>query len=879
MPYNPADEITIRVEIDINGTRVDITTRGRGRSCTINQGRSPSATQAESARLSLEIGNDDGWLTEDNPESPWYGYWGRGCPIYVSIVGVLGSAAQRFAGQVDTIRLRWDAPDRCVAEVDAIGTLAVLAQNDEPLLSAMHRAVSALAPIAHWPCTDGADATLVSSAVPGVAAMQKSGSAVMASIDPPAGVADRLPDCSTGGVFAAGFGSSASNWRFEVLVKNFSGNIAFANVLTSAGPSGTFRLFAPSSTDDRFIAANDFVVLTYNYGFANYTDWTHVAVTCVAGTYQLWVNGAGSAASAGPVSSPTGVKIGKLAGTTSVPGSFGHVAFFADGSAPTTYAALDGYTGELDGQRIQRLCDEQGVATNTISLGSVPMGPQRPGQFVELLRECEDAGQGLLHDSGVDGAIGYLAAEDLYNQTATLVVTKGGISTLAPVWDGQYVVNDVTSSRPNGGSAHVSDEAHIARIRSRRTASPSVNVEDDGQLADDAGFRVRKGTTPGARYESVGINLRNVDGALLADAVLGHGIGERLTVAAAALPSQASPDGVDALTIGWTEQLDADQWIFQPNVVPYQPYNVFKVGDQILGRIAPDPFTVATAISATATSMVVKPVDPGVPLWITTASRPGDFPFSIDVAGEKQTVTAAASTVKDTFTRTASSGWGTSDTGQAWTTSGGTATDFSVGSGVGAIAFAAAGARKQTQIGPSYADVRVRVKISPTVVATGAQIDQGITLRRDSAGDSGYEILLRFDTDSMVYLRINKVVTSTATTLLTQPLGLAYSAGSSFWLLADIVGSQMRLKVWPTTGNEPQVGRSFSDTAVTAAGQVGACCRVQSGNTNVPVTPKWDDFELLSPQTFTVVRSVNGVIKEQAAGNPVGLWQPTALAL
>lgn len=907
MPYDPADAVILKVEIDIAGVKTDITGRGRGRSCVIQQGRSPSATQAESGHLELEIGNDDAWLTEDNPESPWWGYWGRGCKIYVSIVGVLGSPTQRFAGEVDTIRLRWDSPERCVAEVDAIGTLAVIAQNDQPLDSAPYRFLAtapAPVPAACWALEDG---ELVDLGKPlwgsqslqpfvgthpsgGVVTFPRFGQGTLAPWLPP--VVSRTTSSGLSILWAkVSMPSFTTTWAVDLAYTSET-DAPESNIDINPSYIGGSALWPQLI----FNTAGREILVTFNGapevnvptprlydGNVHHVRWQ---ITVSGGATNWWVYIDGVQAGTGTVAAYAQGAITRIAhvvdgSTGSGALAIGYLTVWTSISAfDDVTRAIQGYAGELDGDRIGRLCLEEGVPTDLVHIGTVRMGPQRPAQLVDLLREAEDAGQGLLHDSGVDGAIGYLGASELYNQTATLAVAKGGgISALAPVWDGQYVVNDVTSARPNGGSAHVSDVAHIARIRSRRTASPTVNVEADSQLADDAGWRVRKGITPGARYELVGINLRNPEGSQLADAVLGHAIGDRLTVAASALPPQASPDGIDALTIGWTEILDADTWTFQPNVVPYPPYNVLKIGDQVLGRVAPDPFTVATTATATATSLIVKPSNPGVPLWITTLGRPGDFPFYADVAGEELRVTACASTLRDTFTRTASSGWGTSDSGQTWTNSGGAAADYSVGSGVAAIAFATASVRKQTQAGPSYADVRVRAKIAPTVVATGGQIDQGITLRRDSGSDSAYEILLRFDTDSLVYLRINKVLSASATTLLTQATGIPYTAGSAFWLIADIVGSDMRIKVWPTTGLEPIVWRTFTDSSVTAAGQIGACCRVQAGNTNVPFSPTWDEIELLSPQTFTVARSINAVAKAQTAGNPVGLWRPAALAL
>lgn len=905
MPYDPTDPIVLLVEVEINGVWTDITRRSRAASCTITQGRTPSAATFEGSRLDLTIGNADGWLTEGNPASPWYPYIGRGCPIRVSIDDILPAAAPRFTGKIDSMRAVYPGGSDSSMEIVALGLLRQLAADTDVLRSAPYRYLESLTspvPDASWPLEDSEEATYAQPLY-GTQPMQPFVGTH------PSGAVVTQPQFGRG---------TLAWWLPSVVSRSGSGDLTIIwGKVSQPSFSGTWVVdVAYTSTTDA-PASNIDINPSYLGGVAL---WPQLIFNPVGRELQVTFNGLpevnvpakqlydgdahavrwravqsganvqwtvyldGASLQTGTVTTytlPAVSRIAHVAESGSGQLAIGYLNVWSTDTAASDFSnAVHGYAGDDESERLIRLCDDLGIPRTAIPAGRVPMGPIRPAELTDLFRETETAGQAILHDAGPGGVIGMATIDNILNRFVQLTITRGALETdVAPVWDNSDIRNDVTSSSPNGGRGHYADEDHVARVNRRLPESRTVNVESDTQLVNDAAWAVHTGTAAGPRYPSLGINLRNPDGAKLADTILDHQVGNRITVADAALPSQHPPGGIDVISVGWTEILDADTWRWRPNVVPYQPYELFEIGSQTRGRIAPDPFEVATAVSTTATSMLVKPTSPGAPLWITTAGQPGDFPFFADVAGEKQQVTAIASTVKDTFTRTASSGWGTSDTGQAWTTSGGAATDFSVGSGVGAILFSSAGVRKQAQVGPSYADVRVRAKVSPTVVATGAQIDQGITLRRDSAGDSAYEILLRFDTDSQVYLRINKVVTGAATTLLTQPLGLAYSAGSSFWLIADMVGSQMRIKVWPTTGNEPAIWRSFTDTAVTAAGQVGTCCRVQSGNTNVPVTPKWDDFELLSPQTFTVARSVNGVIKAQAAGNPVGLWKPTAIAL
>jgi len=45
------------------------------------------------------------------------------------------------------------------------------------------------------------------------------------------------------------------------------------------------------------------------------------------------------------------------------------------------------------------------------------------------------------------------------------------------------------------------------------------------------------------------------------------------------------------------------------------------------------------------------------------------------------------------------------------------------------------------------------------------------------------------------------------------------------------------------------------------------------------VTYSYDTFQVLNPQTFAVMRSVNGVAKAQVAGESVSLAYPTIISL
>ncbi|WP_427422654.1 hypothetical protein [Lysinibacillus fusiformis] len=885
----------------------------------ITKGRADEAGSAAPTNLRFSVNNPGGDWTPDHPTGSHYPYIDLNLPIRVTMPYGYAGTSRRATVFCDSFQPRWDPSlNWSIVDISASGRSRRYNNGTKPVRSPLYGTMSGIAPgdyvpAAYWPMEDGPQSTQFAPTASGVLPGSASGSVQFAAAsDLDASAPLPVFGASSSATFAVPGYANTNQWVVQFVAKVPSepaGDTQLCEIRSSGSARRFVYSIAPGSPSRLYLrmydAANSLISETFTAldgvnpdSLTEDTFYGHWVMHLIAlgddgfgGGPTGWAGATATASFGGIGGNTAGANYGiiqqvKLLGS-SAGVAFGHVGVFTD---PAFILLVDGeqnaqallaWKSEATVNRFGRLCTERGVpysysrtAYRRLTADYVPMGPQPRATFAGQLRDVEAAEVSIIHDGGPDGELILDVRRDRYNVDValTLDMALGQVALgFSPTWDDQRRADDITASQSDGTTyrAATSDTGEY-------TSTPPVNVSTAAWLRHFAWWRRRLGTVRGFRYPRLSLNLRRSPS--LALAWLDCQVGSR--VQATNLPAQhPSTTAADVIVEGYTETISRDRWTVDLNVSPYQPYNVFTVADQTRGRIAPDPFTVATAINSSATSMIVKPVSPGVPLWITTATRPGDFPFSIDVAGEKQTVTAAASTVKDAFGRTTASGWGTSDTGQAWTTSGGAAADFSVGSGAGAILFSTAGVRKQTQVGPSYADVRVRAKVSPTVVASGAQIDQGITMRRDSVGDSAYEFLLRFDTDGMVYLRINKVVTGAATTLLTQPLGLAYSAGSSFWLIADMVGSQMRIKVWPTTGNEPRVWRSFTDTAVTAAGQVGACCRVQSGNTNVPVTPKWDDFELLSPQTLTVTRSANGVVKAQAAGNPVSLWQPAALAL
>jgi len=258
---------------------------------------------------------------------------------------------------------------------------------------------------------------------------------------------------------------------------------------------------------------------------------------------------------------------------------------------------------------------------------------------------------------------------------------------------------------------------------------------------------------------------------------------------------------------------------------------------------------------------------------------PVDFPFSVTVGGEVATVDAVTDSASDTFTRTLASTWGTADAGGAWAESGGLASDRSVNGTAGVITLAAnpSTIRHERLVG-DLGDCEVLVRMSASQVATGASMIPGVLLRYTGVSDY-YRARIHFGTSGTMFTSIAR---DAATVGGTPALPYTYAAGDWFWLRARVIGHRVQLRVWPDGQREP-AGVWHSDETITtgtiAAGQVGVTGSAFATNSNVSPQLRYDDFAIVNPQTFTAVRSRNGVSKPHSAGSAVRLAAPTVVAL
>lgn len=208
----------------------------------------------------------------------------------------------------------------------------------------------------------------------------------------------------------------------------------------------------------------------------------------------------------------------------------------------------------------------------------------------------------------------------------------------------------------------------------------------------------------------------------------------------------------------------------------------------------------------------------------------------------------------DTFARTVSSGWGTSDTGQTYTFSGSggvvTSVNVNVAAGVGTIALTSTNiSRTMTMVGLMLRDVDVSATVTmPFSAVTGASIYPAIIKLRDQGGTNYIYARTVVLTTGVVQLELRQGVGSLIS-INTAVAGLTYS-GQALSLRFQAEGQTFRAKVWDATVGEPYDWSVTANTSLfPAAGLVGVTSWVLAGNTNtLPIVVSYDNLTVRVPR-------------------------------
>jgi len=201
--------------------------------------------------------------------------------------------------------------------------------------------------------------------------------------------------------------------------------------------------------------------------------------------------------------------------------------------------------------------------------------------------------------------------------------------------------------------------------------------------------------------------------------------------------------------------------------------------------------------------------------------------------------------------RTVAGGWGSADplgvgTGQAWTTSGGAAGDYSVGGGVGVHTHPTANVSHNTLlVAPALiSDVQAVVNIS--ALATGGIVTVGIGMGQDQ--DNHYRAMLDLTTGGAVQLEIIKRVGGVTTQVAAPGTVGTYAAGTRWVVrLQRYSGGLWRAAAYRESDNLSQVAtwqRVARDVPTISFTTVVARSTRDAANTNAGLEVRYDNVEV-----------------------------------
>lgn len=233
----------------------------------------------------------------------------------------------------------------------------------------------------------------------------------------------------------------------------------------------------------------------------------------------------------------------------------------------------------------------------------------------------------------------------------------------------------------------------------------------------------------------------------------------------------------------------------------------------------------------------------------------------------------------DTFNRDLTDSWGSTDTGQPYTLSGGTNPgnyDVSVALG-GTHTLDTVNTRRHSWADSGQSDQNIYADATlPVASATGAGITQWL-LGRLSDVNNWYAARIELSTTGTVTLTLAERVAGVVTDLTAATtVGTGHAANDLWTIRLSVDGSSLRAKAWLASTAEPTSWQlTATDTSLAAGTNVGVADRLETGSGNSPLISSWRRLLVGDPcapctpvtaQTPTVTMASGGAF---AFGDPV----------
>lgn len=567
-----------------------------------------------------------------------------------------GSAAvsdrqTRFYGEVSSWPQKWAPSGKDVwVPLEAAGILRRLGQGTKPLDSTMKRRIPSFGPAAYWPMEEGQAATQLYSPILGVTPLQLYGSWQLAGDDSLAG-SGSLPQLGEAAEMRGAVPrTTGDGWQVEFVYKIPTAPTTDQTLIRVA-VSGTYRhmrVTAASGTIKLYGVDDDGAqtLLMNGAGTAAFGEWTR---------FQLWATQNGSSydvhmawvqlgASGFQVNDTFSGRAGRITGVYTKFGTFestaiGHLAVF-HGSEVNTFTGADlGFQGETTRNRMRRLAQEETVplALSGDQTTAPPMGPQGMETLLDLLGDAASVDGGMFGEERDSLSLLYRSRESLYGQepVLTLDYEQGEISPpLEPLDDDQRTRNDITVTRDGGSSARVVKEDGPLSVAAPPDGvgvyneSVTLNLAEDEQTEEVAGWLLHLGTYDGTRYPAVTLRLHKAPHLIPAFLKLRGGDKIRLTN----LPEWLPPGDVDLIVEGWDETLLPRTWEATLACSPAGPWDIGLVEDEDFGRVDTDGSQLAVGAvheDFEDATYAVTTSDFGAAPWFRTTDRAHNGTYSL----------------------------------------------------------------------------------------------------------------------------------------------------------------------------------------------------------------------------------------------------------
>lgn len=203
---------------------------------------------------------------------------------------------------------------------------------------------------------------------------------------------------------------------------------------------------------------------------------------------------------------------------------------------------------------------------------------------------------------------------------------------------------------------------------------------------------------------------------------------------------------------------------------------------------------------------------------------------------------------EDTFERSVADDWGqATPTGQDYTITAGTVTNFDVNGTQGTISHNAVNVLQTVAANVGTPDQDIVLRFTVPVIPTGNTINYRI-LGRFTDNGNNYIATADMLTTSIMRLNLDKRVGGTLTGLVSLANVGTISVGEMWDLRLQVWGSQIRAKLWEAASPEPDWQITTTDTSLTAGDSIAFSGRLETGNTNaLPVVLLYEYASMVGP--------------------------------